>query len=94
MECQHLVTFWGVSPAAATGYNPCPGSRPLANHVPRGCTNPFPTLILMIMVITMVMTVVITMVITMVVTVRPTVRPSERPSIRPAVCPSGVVYYK
>ena len=47
MECQHLVTFWGVAPAAAaTGYNPCPGSRPLANHVPRGCTNPFPTLTL------------------------------------------------
>ena len=50
MECQHLVTFWGVVPAAAaaTGYNPCPGSRPLANHVPRGCTNPFPTLTLII----------------------------------------------
>ena len=44
----HLVTFGGVAPAAAaaTGYNPCPGSRPLANHVPRGCTNPFPTLTL------------------------------------------------
>ena len=43
--------FGGVAAAAAaaaaTGYNPCPGSRPLANHVPRGCTNPFPTLTLM-----------------------------------------------
>ena len=32
--------------AAAAGYNPCPGSRPLANHVPRRYTNPFPTLTL------------------------------------------------
>ena len=32
--------------AAATGYNPCPGSKPLANHVPRGCNNPFLTLTL------------------------------------------------
>ena len=35
-----------VLAAAAAGYNPCPGSKPLANHVPRGCTNPFPTLTL------------------------------------------------
>ena len=42
--------IWGVAPAAAaTGYNPCPGSGPLANHVPRGGTNPFPTLTLIYM---------------------------------------------
>ncbi len=28
--------------AAAAGNNASPGSRPLSNHVPRGCTKPFP----------------------------------------------------
>ncbi len=36
----------GVAPAAATGYNPSPGSKPPANHVPGGCTNPLPPLTL------------------------------------------------
>ena len=34
--------------AAATGYNPCPGSNPLFSHVPRGCTNLFQNLTLAI----------------------------------------------
>ena len=35
--------------ATATAANPSPGSKPLANHVPRGCTNPFLTLTLTIL---------------------------------------------
>ena len=41
-----VVAAAAAAAAAAAGYNPCPGSKPLANHVPRGCTNPFPTLTL------------------------------------------------
>ena len=45
------VNFWPTSPfprrkvtfpAAAAGNNPSHGSRPLSNHVPMGCTKPFP----------------------------------------------------
>ena len=32
----------GPFPAAAAGNNASSGSRPLSNHVPRGCTKPFP----------------------------------------------------
>ncbi len=37
-----LFAFPAAAAAAAAGNNATPGSRPLSNHVPRGCTKPFP----------------------------------------------------
>ncbi len=64
MKRQHLIAFYegggtAQGSPAATGYNPCPGSKPLANHVPRGCTNPFPTLTLMISCMIMIMIIIV-----------------------------------
>ena len=46
LKRQHLIAFLGglerVAPAAAAaGNNPCPGTRPLTNRLPRNCYNPF-----------------------------------------------------
>ncbi len=39
---QHDLRSVPATAAAAAGNNVPPGSRPLSNHVPRGCTKPFP----------------------------------------------------
>ena len=46
LPLQRVAGAAAAAAATATAGNPSPGSKPLANHAPRGCNNPFLTLTL------------------------------------------------